>query len=450
MTGNWSLKARLIFAGLLLVGTFLLLIGVALEQAFRSSAELAREERLQARVYMLMAQAEAGPDGIVTLAGPVPDPDMAVPDSGVYGNVSSSSGDKLWQSESSIADTPAYPRDATPGQRILRVAQSSQGNQVATLSIPVIWELEGNDELSLVFQSGENTRRVEAEVRTFRLTLQKWLGGAAVVLMSLQLLMLLWVMRPLNQVTREISEVEAGQRDELSRSYPTELSQLTDHLNNLIKSNKQRLLRYRNALGDLAHSMKTPLASARLQIESQEFDRSEVLEQLDDIDTTIEYQLRRASASGRSPLAKPILVKETVDKVVRSLQKVYQEKALQFETQIPDDTIFYGDPGDLTEIAGNLCDNACKWTHSRVLVQAANFNTESGQTLLRLIVSDDGKGITKTMRNSVLARGVRADTRRPGQGIGLASVHEMVVDVYDGRIEINESEFGGATIVIEV
>jgi two-component system sensor histidine kinase PhoQ len=265
----------------------------------------------------------------------------------------------------------------------------------------------------------------------------------------LQLLVLNWVIRPLRKVSKELHEVEAGEREELSADYPPEILQLSSHLNNLLKTNGSRLQRYRNSLSDLAHSLKTPLASARLSIESKKNNDSDVLEQLDHINTTINYQLQRASTSGPSSLTTSVEIEPAVKRVTKSLLKVFHDKGLQIDIDIAPDCQFKGDAGDLIEILGNLCENACKWAHTTIRISARQIET-AGTASVHLKIEDDGPGIPVTARKEVFTRGMRADSRQPGQGIGLATVHEMVVEVYDGAIEITDSDLGGAAISIHI
>jgi two-component system sensor histidine kinase PhoQ len=452
MPANWSIKSRLLLTGSIVVGLFMLLTGLGLDQAFHNTAEQARSDRLLARAYMLMAITEVRPDASLVLPELLPDPDLAVPASGAYGSVSSASGAVLWQSDSSLNDVPAYPIAPEAGSMVLQQVVTSSGVDVATLSLPVIWEQSEESEISLVFQAGEDTHRVDAEVQAFRATLQKWLGGAGIILIALQLLMLIWVIRPLSRVAEEITKIESGDIAQLSANYPLELTRLTDPLNKLIKTNETRLKRYRNSLSDLAHSLKTPLASARISIESSakvnNQDTTAIFEQIDTINNIIQHQLQRASMSGRSPLAKAIEVENTVGRIVNSMKKVYHDKSLSFEVDVAPGTMFRGDPGDLIEIVGNLCDNASKWAAGSVRIQADNIDSPRG-ILLRLIVSDDGPGIPQAMQDKVLGRGIRADTGFEGQGIGLAAVNDMI-DIYDGSLEIRTADLGGAELCIKI
>jgi signal transduction histidine kinase len=68
------------------------------------------------------------------------------------------------------------------------------------------------------------------------------------------------------------------------------------------------------------------------------------------------------------------------------------------------------------------------------------------QRALAIRVTDDGPGIAAADRSRVLDRGVRADERAPGHGLGLAMVADMVA-LYGGDLSIGQSfALGGAAI----
>ena len=257
------MRRRVLITGTAIVAAFLLLAGVALEQAFRSSVLDASRERLQARVYMLMGAADVDANGPLAMPATLPEPELAVPDSGALAAVTDGSGAVLWRSNSSLATTLDYPRARTPGLPVAADATTAEGLAVFTFSYPVIWELDSGTELTLVFHAAEDQARVAAAVSAFRGTLQLWLGGAGLLLLLLQAVMLSWILRPMQRVAGELQEIETGQRELLDSAYPQELRALTDNLNGLIRSSQGRLHRYRDALSDLAHSLKTPLAVLR-------------------------------------------------------------------------------------------------------------------------------------------------------------------------------------------
>jgi two-component system sensor histidine kinase PhoQ len=262
--------------------------------------------------------------------------------------------------------------------------------------------------------------------------------------------LLRWSTFPLQELAADVSGIEAGERDQLQGSYPSELLTVTKNLNLLIRSERERQSRYRTTLEDLAHSLKTPLAvlSTALQestdnqvLPAQQ--RQEMKEQLDRMDQIVSWQLKRAVKSNHNQwLAKPVPVTPVIEKLLSALQKVYRDKAMQLETHLDEKALFYGEKSDLMEICGNLLDNAFKYGNSKVAV-----STKTKGRRLVIEVSDDGPGIDEGKRHWVLERGARADTAKSGQGIGLAVVVELV-SAYHGEIRIQTGSLGGAVITV--
>lgn len=444
---GWSLRRRVLFSGGVVVALFVILTAIAAERAFRDSLEQLGRERLLARVYLLMSSVSIDAAGGVSMPVTLPEPRLAVPGSGSYATISSVEGEALWSSDSSVGLAIPYAQTGNPGRAQLQEAAPGAGGQLQTLSYPVYWELDSGDERIYIFQVAESRGVLEAEVGAFRWTLWRWLGGGALLLLVLQAGALIWSLRPVRQVADEVRAIEAGTRDTLGGDYPEELTGLTDGLNALISGREARLRRYRNTLSDLAHSLKTPLAVLRAtQDDGRPGARAEIGEQLDRMQQSIDYHVQRAAVTGRSPLAKPVPVATEARRVIDSLKKIYHEKALRFDLEIADDVAFAGDPADLAELLGNLGDNACKWAREQVRISATNEPGGGDQPRLYLDVEDDGPGIPEDLREAVLKRGVRADTQRSGQGIGLAVVRETVEDIYGGSVQVGASQLGGALL----
>jgi two-component system sensor histidine kinase PhoQ len=167
-------------------------------------------------------------------------------------------------------------------------------------------------------------------------------------------------------------------------------------------------------------------------------------EQVERMDRIVGYHLQRASTSGRAALMAPQPLRPAVERVVKALAKVYVDKRVTVAIEVPDGLRFRGDEGDLTELLGNLLDNAFKWCRTRVRVRAA---LQDGRLTVRF--EDDGPGIAEDAAQRVLERGARGDESRAGQGIGLAVVRDIVA-AYDGAIEIARSELGGAALVLSL
>ena len=269
-----------------------------------------------------------------------------------------------------------------------------------------------------------------------------------------QALLLFWSLRPLRAVARDLSLVERGESEQLSGNYPLELAALTRGLNDFIRSEREHLRRYRNTLGDLAHSLKTPLAVMRGLIENEtEVDKLKRsgLEQVVRMDEIVAYQLARAAKSGHQTYAAPLPVLAHAEEIALTLEKVYARKGALAEFEVDERSVFHGDKGDLMELLGNLLDNAFKWCKSRVLLTAAPIDqARARRPGLLLRVEDDGPGIPEDKISEVLKRGVRGDERVQGHGIGLSIIGDIVAS-YDGEMKVSRSEsLGGACFEVRL
>jgi two-component system sensor histidine kinase PhoQ len=446
-----SLSARLGIVAALVLAGFLGLTGLALDRAFRQSVEAAVHEGLQAHVYALLGAADVDGSGRLRMPEVFPEPRFSAPASGLYAAVAAD-GETLWRSPSSLGIEIAFPPAAKPGEPAEGVVVASDGATVDAMSYPVSWDLEPTGARTLVFQAALSRAGTEAQIAGFRRTLWSWLGAAGLFLLVAQTLVLRWSLGPLRRVARELREIENGERAQLADDYPRELRPLTRNVNALLTSASGRLQRYRDSLSDLAHSLKTPLAVLRASRDELPPATSGTLSsQVDRMDQAIAYHVQRAAAAGRTALMQPVDVADVLAPLTRSFEKVYREKNVALEVAIAPGAVFIGDSGDLTEILGNVLDNAYKWCRGRVRVRARNAAPDSSERApLVLDVEDDGPGIAPLDREAVLERGVRADGVVPGQGIGLAVAREMVEEAYGGSLELSESELGGALLRIRI
>jgi two-component system sensor histidine kinase PhoQ len=157
-----------------------------------------------------------------------------------------------------------------------------------------------------------------------------------------------------------------------------------------------------------------------------------------------QHQLARAALVGRRALAQPVLLKSLAEKLAGALGKVYASKNLSIELDFEPGLTVRADSGDLYELLGNTLDNAAKWARSRVRLRAARTDAT-----FRLDVEDNGPGFPPDA-DALLARGARADTRVPGQGLGLSAVVE-ILGAYEGRIALERSaDLGGAQVAMSI
>jgi two-component system, OmpR family, sensor histidine kinase PhoQ len=420
-----SLSLRVGLIAAVVVAVFAVLTALALERAFRDSATQAMQERLQAQLYLIMGVTEVDEAGRVSLPERLPESRLMLPGSGLVGEIHAPDGESLWTSPSALG------------------AATDAADLPFMAALTVNWEV-GARTYPLEFRIHEDRRAFEAQLSRYRRSLWTWLAALAVLLLAAQAVALHQGLKPLRRVARELRAVERGDQPGLEGRYPVELKGLTDNLNALIRHERAQLARYRDALSNLAHSLKTPLAVLRGSLDSGDPDREQTLEQLERMERIVAYQLQRAATSGRTALSAPVPIESLVTRLAATLGKVYPERNVRLETAVAKGLHFRGNEGDLMELLGNLLDNAWKHGGSRVRVEARYVGED-----LELCVCDDGPGIPPEEVPTILTRGGRLDEQVPGQGIGLAVVADIVA-AYEGGIEIDRAPLGGARVRVRL
>jgi signal transduction histidine kinase len=251
-------------------------------------------------------------------------------------------------------------------------------------------------------------------------------------------------LRPIDRLGQAIEQVREGEAETIAGTYPREIAPLAEEVNELLRSNTQILERARNQVGNLAHGLKTPLAVLRNEAAAA---RDNPLSKVVSLETEKMTQLVTTYLDRARLAARSAVVGKKADatmvmlRLVRVMQKLNHNVVIAFKR--PDASLpwFRGDEGDLEEIAGNLLDNACKWSKGQIAVTMVAERTPSQQFLL-IRIEDDGPGLTEEEARNALRRGVRLDEKTPGSGLGLDIVKELV-DVYGGSLQLKRSVLGG-------
>lgn len=438
MSWRNSIRARLVIGAAVVLVTFVAGAGLAVQRAQADSARAARFAQLQSTVYLLLAGAELDDSGKLVMPVSFPEPRLSLPASGLYANIVNPAQREAWQSASAVGASPPFQRQADVGQWRLETL-SAGGRDYLAVTYGVMWAGRTNG-TPLVLSVLEDKAAFDREVGTFGRTLWAWLGGAALLLLLSQTVLLEWGLTPLRRVAQEIRRIEQGEQSEIAGTYPTEIAALTDNLNTLVRQERVRQTRYKEALSFLAHSLKTPLAVLRTALGEPARLPAAVTEQVSRMDAIVQHQLGRAAASGSARFAPQLPLAPILNRIRDSLEKVYADKGLAFRLDCPADLSWRIDEGDAFEMLGNVMDNAAKWARHRVVVSASRDANR-----LNLRVEDDGPGFSDTQ--SILQLHVRADEQVPGHGVGLAVVDQLVKS-HEGDLHLSRSDLGGARLDI--
>jgi two-component system sensor histidine kinase PhoQ len=441
-----SLRARvLLWVSIALVSLFAITI-VGLYAIFQRSSELLLRDALQVQLLGLIAAAEESEDEELSLPDDaILDLSLTVPGSGVYGVIWDADGIPIWRSASWVGREWFVTQWPVPGERIYLTVEERGLAPLEALLMGIRWDFHDGSSLPYTFGIAVAQEPYDARESAFGRNLIGWFSIVTVTMLIVLTVVLRYALKPLRRLVQEVGEVEIGRRQAVTERLPSELTGLARNLNFLIDSERRRSVRYRNTLDDLAHSLKTPLASMRALLTDKRLKGDELAEALDRevarMDQRIGYQLRRARASGGTGLGlAPVMLGPIVEDIVGTLDKVYRDKQVSCEFDIDSRAKYQGDPGDLNEIIGNLIDNAYKYCRKAVLVEV-----KSTVERVEIVIHDDGPGVPTGAAEAVIERGARADESVPGQGLGLAVVAETV-ELYQGSVALGESELGGTEV----
>lgn len=288
-------------------------------------------------------------------------------------------------------------------------------------------------------------------LESFRLA--QWTGFALgvaglLLILALQRFTVRRALRPLEEVRQQIAQLQQGQRSELDSRVPEELESLVAQINHLLSHTEDTLMRSRNALGNLGHALKTPLAvlvslAEREELRANPELRATLREQLEQIEQRLGRELGRARLAGEALPGAHFDCAEELPGLFSTLAMIH-DRGLDLDWSAPEGLRLPWDREDLLELLGNLLDNACKWAESQV-----NLTIRAGEEGYSLMVDDDGPGIAENQRESVIGRGTRLDEQVAGHGLGLGIVRD-IVEAWDGRLSLQDSPLGGLRVRIEL
>jgi signal transduction histidine kinase len=249
-------------------------------------------------------------------------------------------------------------------------------------------------------------------------------------------------LRPLRRLRDHLAAVRAGSARRIDVAEPIELLPLVAEINALIEANDQAVARARGHVANLAHGLKTPLATLRLDLAERD-PTGALRAQVERMEGQIRHHLGRARAAELSNVAAALELEPRLADLVAALSRIHADRAITPQLDVEPGLHVRCDPQDLDELLGNLLDNGWRYAATRVRVVARRQGR-----MARIEISDDGPGMDDTEIAEAL-KGLRLDERGSGHGFGLSIARELA-ELHGGALDLARSDLGGLEAVVEL
>lgn len=415
------------------------LIVVALGTSYQRSEQRAFRELLETHLLAIVAQTELDTTGDIVSAADAGFPGFTQPASGWYWQVSGSTQAQLFRSASlagadlSDLEPPTGSQFNNEFERFWVGSSGPSGKQLGILETRIFL---GDADEPTTFRVSGPTSLPATRVSNFTFWLALSVGLLAALMIAANVLAVRFGLRPLAQISDQISDIRTGEREKIDERVPSEVAPLVRSLNELISGNKSLVERARAQVGNLAHALKTPLAVLQNETNHSQVPSAIVKEQTQAMKTSVQSYLDRARiAAGGDGLGRTVKAAPLVERIVRVMRKLHADRDIG--CQLDRNASFMGDAQDYEEALGNLLENAARHAHGQVTVELS----VRGE-MVDTIVCDDGAGLNEAQIKEAVQRGKRLDETEPGSGLGLSIVAD-IADAYGGELALGRSEMGG-------
>jgi len=443
-----SLALRLFFSAATWTIVMLVVAGIVLSSLNRDAAERAFDRRLNVYLRTLVADVATPDEAGERFPQSLGEPLFELPLSGWYWQVTRldtarpevRSSRSLW--DSTLPHLDDAPLSPAAGARQGYV----QGPEDQTLRL-VERTIDLGDEGRFLVAVAGDAVEIDEETRRFDRALATTFAILGFVLLLITTFQIRFGLAPLNRISAGLAAIRSGATERLEGSFPIEVAPLARETNALIEANREIVTRARTHVGNLAHALKTPL-SVMMNEASANPDNplaSKVREQTDIMRDQVTHHLERARLAARVAVVGTVTeVRPVVSALVRTMEKIHHARGISIELDAPEDARFRGERQDLEEMIGNLVDNACKWAQSRVALETfvERPDVYSERSIVRIVVDDDGPGLSPQQREQVGRRGRRLDEAKSGTGLGLSIVVELA-NLYGGGLTLGTAPIGG-------
>jgi signal transduction histidine kinase len=446
--GTSSLAVRLFLSATIWVVAILVVTGVILSSVYRGATERAFDRRLNLYLRTVITEVnilpEDSPDRQLQALG---EPLFDLPLSGWYWQIARTDADKVDVRVSRSLWDKRLPSLENSG-----IALSEAGVRMGYVAGPENQMLRmverpvdlGADGKYLVAVAGDATEIFD-ETRAFDVYLGGTFLALGVVLVLTTIFQVRFGLAPLKRISEALANIRSGRAERLEGNFPVEIAPLARETNALLDANRGIVQRARTHVGNLAHAIKTPLSVIVNEANTRPGDplADKVLEQTGVIRDQVTHYLERARIAARVTMIGTVTeVAPVVDALRRTMDKIHRERELTIAVECPAGMRFRGERQDLEEMAGNLVDNACKWARSKVTIIVVPQAGLRGAERLRIVVDDDGPGLSPAERGQAARRGQRLDESKPGSGLGLSIVTELAA-LYGGNLTLGSAPIGG-------
>jgi signal transduction histidine kinase len=443
-----SIALRLFVSAAILSFSILLVAGLALSAIYRTTAEAGFDERLGVYLRALVADIATPVDEGRAEPGQLGDPQFELALSGWYWQIT-----RLDQSPPEIKSSRSLFAAKLPRLSEQGVPAGVSGTRRGYVKGPDDRQLrmveriiDAGDQGTFLIQVAATTEDLDKQMARFEFDLFVTFTLLGLALVASSALQLRFGLRPLRQLQEGVAAIRRGEAEKIQGSFSQDLAPLASEINLLIAANREVVERSRTQVGNLAHALKTPLSVIINESAPDESGFvSKVREQAILMRDQITYYLNRAQLAVRVAMSGDSTeVAPVVEALIRTFEKIYRERDLVFVTRIAPGVRFFGERQDLEEMIGNLVDNAGKWAAHEVVIEASPEPpvNPTERSFFQMIIDDDGSGLTPDQREAALRRGKRLDETKPGSGLGLSIVVDLV-SLYGGALTLGVNPQGG-------
>ncbi len=239
-----------------------------------------------------------------------------------------------------------------------------------------------------------------------------------------------------------------------------ELHVLATTVNRLLDRIESALIRERQFTADVAHELRTPLASLKGTLEvliRRERDPAEYAEKIslsigevNRLSWLVErlLMLARYDSGTMTPIPVPIHVQEVLGSVLQRLELLTEAKRMRVDVNTAAAPTIYADRQMMEVMLENIVSNAIKYSPEEGLVEIET--RQRGETV-ELRVTDHGIGMSQEQVGRIFDRFYRVEESRnsqvPGYGLGLAIVRSLA-DLQHVNLSVDSARGVGTTMTL--